>query len=243
MMNADDIHNAAMRYATEKTKEAMNDAVSVALPLCNAIAARFTGRGIELEDLRQVAAMALVNALKGFDPSRGLRFTTYVTPTITGTVRNYIRDRAQLVRTPRGLREQGMQMDRVLEQVTQKLHREPTVPELAEHLGWSVEQVISVHASREKSQVSSLDAQDENGMMVFDHLGISEKGFEDFEMREDLRKALMTLTPEERTLIRLRFQEQLSQQASARKMNLTQMQVSRMERRVLRLLKGVMQTT
>ena len=242
-MNADDIHNAAMRYATEKTKEAMNDAVSVALPLCNAIAARFTGRGIELEDLRQVAAMALVNALKGFDPSRGLRFTTYVTPTITGTVRNYIRDRAQLVRTPRGLREQGMQMDRVLEQVTQKLHREPTVPELAEQLGWSVDQVISVHASREKSQVSSLDAQDENGMMVFDHLGISEKGFEDFEMREDLRKALMTLTPEERILIRLRFQEQLSQQASARKMNLTQMQVSRMERRVLRLLKGVMQTT
>ncbi len=243
MMNADDIHNAAMRYALEQTKEALDDAVDVALPLCNAIAARFTGRGIELEDLRQVAAMALVNALKGFDPSRGLRFTTYVTPTITGTVRNYIRDRAQLVRTPRGLREQGMQMDRVVEQITQKLHREPTIPELAEQLGWTVEQVISVHASREKSQVSSLDAQDENGMMVFDHLGISEKGFEDFEMREDLRKALMTLTAQERNLIRLRFQDQLSQQASAKKMNLTQMQVSRMERRVLRLLKGVMQTT
>ena len=243
MINADDIHNAAMRYATEKTKEALDDAVDVALPLCNAIAARFTGRGIELEDLRQVAALALVNALRGFDPKRGLRFTTYVTPTITGTVRNYIRDRAQLVRTPRGLREQGMQMDRVLEQITQRLHREPTVPELAEHLGWSVEQVISVHASREKSQVASLDAQDENGMMVFDHLGISEKGFEDFEMREDLRKALMTLTAQERSLIRFRFQEQLSQQASAKKMNLTQMQVSRMERRVLRLLKGVLQTT
>lgn len=242
-MNADDIHNAAMRYALEQTKEALDDAVDVALPLCNAIAARFTGRGIELEDLRQVAAMALVNALRGFDPKRGLRFTTYVTPTITGTVRNYIRDRAQLVRTPRGLREQGMQMDRVVEQITQKLHREPTIPELAEHLGWSVEQVISVHASREKSQVSSLDAQDEHGMMVFDHLGISEKGFEDFEMREDLRKALMTLTAEERMLIRLRFQDQLSQQASAKRMNLTQMQVSRMERRVLRLLKGVMQTT
>jgi len=242
-MNADDIHNAAMRYALEQTKEALDDAVDVALPLCNAIAARFTGRGIELEDLRQVAAMALVNALKGFDPSRGLRFTTYVTPTITGTVRNYIRDRAQLVRTPRGLREQGMQMDRVVEQITQRLHREPTIPELAEHLGWTVEQVIAVHASKEKSQVSSLDAQDENGMMVFDHLGISEKGFEDFEMREDLRKALMTLTAQERNLIRLRFQDQLSQQASAKKMNLTQMQVSRMERRVLRLLKGVMQTT
>jgi len=232
-----------MRYATERTKEAMDDAVAVALPLCNAIAARFTGRGIELEDLRQVAAMALVNALNGFDPDRGLRFTTYVTPTITGTVRNYIRDRAQLVRTPRGLREQGMQMDRALEKMTQKMHREPTAPELADHLGWTVEQVISVHASREKSQVASLDAQDDNGMRVFDHLGISEKGFEDFEMREDLRKALMTLTAQERKLIKLRFQDLLSQQASAKKLNLTQMQVSRMERRILRTLKGVMQTT
>jgi RNA polymerase sigma-B factor len=80
-------------------------------------------------------------------------------------------------------------------------------------------------------------------MKIFDHLGISEKGFEDFEMREDLRKALMTLTQQERALIKLRFQEQLSQQASARRMNLTQMQVSRMERRVLRTLKGVMQAS
>lgn len=242
-MNADDIHNAAMRYALDPTPENMDEAVNVALPLCNAIAARFAGRGIELDDLRQVAAMALVNALRGFDPHRGLRFTTYVTPTITGTVRNYIRDRAQMVRTPRGLREQGMQMDRALERMTQKLHREPTANELADQLGWTLEQVVSVHASREKSQVSSLDAQDDNGMMIFDHLGKAEKGFEDFETREDLMKALQTLTMEERKLIKLRFQDQLSQQASAKKMNLTQMQVSRMERRVLRALRGVMQST
>ena len=242
-MNADDIHNAAMRYALTKTPEAMEEAVKVALPLCNAIAARFTGRGIELEDLRQVAAMALVNALNGFDPERGLRFTTYVTPTITGTVRNYIRDRAQLVRTPRGLREQGMHMDRELEQMTQQLHREPTVPELSEKMGWSVEQVISVQASRERSQVSSLDAQDDNGMMIFDHLGKQELGFENFETREDLRRALLTLSPQERKLIKLRFQDLLSQQASAKKMNLTQMQVSRMERRVLNVLKSVLQVS
>lgn len=242
-MNADDIHNAAMRYALTQTPEAMEEAVKVALPLCNAIAARFTGRGIELEDLRQVAAMALVNALNGFDPERGLRFTTYVTPTITGTVRNYIRDRAQLVRTPRGLREQGMQMDRELEQMTQQFHREPTVPELSEKMGWSIEQVISVQASRERSQVSSLDAQDDNGMMIFDHLGEHEQGFEDFETREDLRRALLTLSPQERKLIKLRFQDLLSQQATAKKMNLTQMQVSRMERRVINVLKSVLQVS
>ncbi len=241
-MNADTIHNTAMAFALDPTPENMEVAVEAALPLCYAIAARFTGRGIDLEDLRQVASMALVNALRGFDPHRGLRFTTYVTPTITGTVRNYIRDRAQIVRTPRGLREQGMQMDRAMERLVQTLRREPTAEELAGHLGWQVDQVLSVHASREKAQVSSLDAQDDEGMRFFDHLGRDEKGYEDFEVREDLRQALSTLSEDERQLIRLRFQEQLSQQATAKKMRLTQMQVSRMERRVLRTIKDVMQS-
>lgn len=241
-MNADTIHNTALAYALDPTPEKMEAAVEAALPLCYAIAARFTGRGIDLEDLRQVASMALVNALKGFDPHRGLRFTTYVTPTITGTVRNYIRDRAQIVRTPRGLREQGMQMDRALERLVQTLRREPTAEELANHLGWTVEQVLTVHASREKAQVSSLDAQDDEGMRFFDHLGRDEKGYEDFEVRQDLLKALGTLSQDERELIKLRFQEQLSQQATAKRMRLTQMQVSRMERRVLRALKNVMKS-
>ncbi len=240
-MNADKIHETALAYALDPTPENMEAAADAALPLCYAIAARFTGRGIDLEDLRQVASMALVSALKGFDPERGLRFTTYVTPTITGTVRNYIRDRAQIVRTPRGLREQGMQMDKAMEQLVQTLRREPTADELARHLGWQVEQVLSVHASREKSQVSSLDAEDDEGMKFFDHLGRDEKGYEDFETREDLRKALGRLSRDEQQLIRLRFHDQLSQQATAKKMRLTQMQVSRMERRVLRTLKDVMQ--
>ena len=241
MMNADTIHNTALAYALDPTPEKMEEAVNAALPLCYAIAARFTGRGIDLEDLRQVAAMALVSALKGFDPERGLRFTTYVTPTITGTVRNYIRDRAQIVRTPRGLREQGMQMDRAMERLVQTLRREPTADELANHLGWQVEQVLSVHASREKAQVSSLDAQDDEGMKFFAHLGRDERGYEDLEVREDLRQALDTLSRDERQLIKLRFQDRLSQQATAKRMSLTQMQVSRMERRVLRTLKDVMQ--
>ncbi|HSK69450.1 MAG TPA: sigma-70 family RNA polymerase sigma factor [Candidatus Limnocylindria bacterium] len=242
-MNADDIHNAAMRYAADKSQESLDDAVIVSLPLCHAIAARFAARGVELEDLRQVAAMALFKALNGFDPGRGLRFTTYVTPTITGTLRNYIRDRAQIVRIPRGLREQGIQVDRAVESLGQDLHREPTAPEVAERLGWSVEQVIVVQSSRTNSQTVSLDAEDENGINVFDHLGEQEPGFEAFELREDLDAAMQTLSPQESTLVRLRYQERLSQQATARAMNLAQMQVSRMERRVLRGLRGVMQVS
>lgn len=239
-MNADLIHETAHAYALDPRTETLEAATEAALPLSYTIAARFKGRGVELEDLRQVAAMALISALKGFDPSRGLRFTTYVTPTITGTLRNYIRDRAQIVRTPRGLREQGMELDKVAEKLTQQLHREPSVAELANAVGWELQKVLDVKAMREKTQVASFDAPDENGLMLFEKLGGEESGYDTFESHEDLRQALQALSEVERKLLVLRFRERLSQQATAQKMGMTQMQVSRMERRVLQTLKQEM---
>lgn len=239
-MNADLIHDTAMAYALNPTDEAMETATLAALPLCHAIAARFSGRGIEIEDLRQVAAIALIKALKGFDPERGLRFTTYVTPTMIGTLRNHIRDKAQLVRSPRGLREKGIQMDRTAEKLTQELNREPLVYELADTLGWEIQQVLDVQAMREKSQFASFDAPDENGLMLFDKLGGEEIGYDSFEAREDLKSAMRHLNDTEKKLLLYRYRERLSQQATAQKLSMTQMQVSRMERRVLSSLKQEM---
>lgn len=237
-MNADEIHQTALAYAESRTPEALEVAVKAALPLCGAIASRFSGRGIELDDLKQVAAMALLAALKSFDPKRGLRFTTYVTPTITGTVRNYIRDKAELIRTPRGLREQASQMERATASLSQALHREPTPREIADELQWSLETVIEVLSSRERSQVSYLDAEDDEGLMLKDRLASPVNETESFETREQLRAALKTLSVQERELIRWRYHEQLSQQLTAQKMNLTQIQVSRMERRILKSLRA-----
>ncbi len=236
-MNADLIHETASEYARLKTGEAMERAVNAALPLSYAIAARFYGRGVEAEDLRQVAALALVSALKGFDPSRGLRFTTYVTPTITGTVRNHIRDKAQLLRTPRGLREQGIQMDRAYDELLGTLHREPSVKELADRLGWRVDRVLEIRMMREKAQVSSLDAPDDAGLMLFEKIGDTDSRFDAFEAREDLMAAMKKLSDFEKKLLALRFRDRLSQQAAAQRMNMTQMQVSRMERRLLKALR------
>lgn len=239
-MNADLIHDTAMAYALNPSDEAMETATLAALPLCQAIAARFSGRGIEIEDLRQVAAVALISALKGFDPQRGLRFTTYVTPTIIGTLRNHIRDKAQLVRSPRGLREKGILMDRMAEKLTQEMHREPMVHELADELGWEIQQVLDVQAMREKSQFASFDAPDENGLMLFDKMGGEETGYDAFEAREDLKSAMKILSDTEKKLLAYRYRDRLSQQATAQKLSLTQMQVSRLERRILSSLKQVM---
>lgn len=240
-MNANLIHETAHAYALDPGEEKLEVATKAALPLSYAIAARFVGRGIELEDLRQVAAMALISALKGYDPHRGLRFTTYVTPTITGTLRNFIRDRAQIVRTPRGLREQGIELDRTSEKLTQQLHREPMVAELAEALGWDIQRVLDVKAMREKQHVASFDAPDENGLMLFDKMGGEESGYETLESREDLRQAMKVLSATEIKLLGYRFQDRLSQQATAQKLGMTQMQVSRMERRVLATLREEME--
>ena len=239
-MNADLIHQTAMEYALDKSQETLDKAITVALPLSYAIAARFSGRGIETEDLRQVAAMALVSALNNFDPERGLRFTTYVTPTITGTVRNHIRDRAQILRTPRGLREQGMQLDRAYDALSQDLHREPTVMELADKLGWDSDRVLSVQSMRDKAQVASLDAPDDAGLMLQDKIKDGSDAYDAFESREDLRRALHTLSATERRVLVLRFQGQLSQQETAKRLGMTQMQVSRMERRVLKTMRQKM---
>lgn len=239
-MNADLIHETALAYALDPTEEHMDAAVRAALPLTQAIAVRFSGRGVELDDLKQVAAMALVEALKRFETGRGLRFTTFVTPTITGKVRNYIRDKAQILRSPRGLREMGIKMDRANERLIQELHREPTVAELAEHLSWPLEQVLDVQSMRDKTTVSSLDAPDDEGLMAFDHLGEDDQGFDAFELHEDLKKAMGILTPSEKRLLSLRFAKRLSQSEVAREMGMTQMQVSRMERRILGNLKKSM---
>ncbi len=242
-MDADLIHETASEYARFKSEEALEKAVRAALPLSYAIASRFFGRGVEAEDLRQVAALALVNALKGFDPDRGLRFTTYVTPTITGTVRNHIRDKAHLLRTPRGLREQGLQMDRAYDELSARLHREPSVSEMADRLGWGADRVLEIQVMREKTQVASLDAPDDAGLMLFDKIGDNDSQYEAFESREDLNAAMRKLTDHEKKLLVLRFRDQLSQQAVAQRMNMTQMQVSRMERRVLKALRDEMRAS
>lgn len=237
-MNADRIHDTAMKYALNPNDTTLNEAVLAALPLCSTIANRFSGRGIETEDLKQVAAMALVEALKRFDPTRGLRFTTYVTPTITGKVRNYIRDKAQLLRSPRGLKEQGIKMDRAVEKLTQELRREPSVQELAKHLNWSIDQILEIQSMRERTSISSLDAQDDDGLYLFDRIGDDDKHFELFETREDLKKAFKLLSETEIKLITLRYSDSLSQSVVAKKLGMTQMQVSRMERRILNTLKN-----
>lgn len=236
-MDAQRMHALACLYAREKTAERLEEALDAALPLCALIARRFSHRGGEYDDLYQAACLACVHALKGFDPEKGYKFTTYVTPTITGAVRNHLRDRESLLRAPRALRERATQLYQAREAYYDLHHEEPAPRHLAETLGWPLEQVLQVLAA---NAIVSLDRQDEDGFSLGDRLPAVETGFDRAEQREDLRRAMDQLNDTERELLRLRFSLRLSQREAAKRMHRTQMQISRMEKRVLAALRKEM---
>ena len=240
-MNGEEMHELACAYARAGDERSLEAALTVCLPLCDLIAHRFSGRGVETEDLRQVAAMACVDALKAFDPSRGLRFTTFVTPTVTGRVRNYIRDKGSLLHTPRSVKEQAALLRRARREWTNAMRREPSVGELAEKLNWSQDRVLETLQSMEADYVASLHATDEEGVGLESKIADPQDAFAQLEGREDLRRAMAGLSAEERLLLSCRFSEGLSQRETAARMNVSQMQVSRMERRILSALRREME--
>lgn len=240
-MDAGRMHELACRYARARTEETLNQALEEALPLCALAARRFSGRGVEYEDLYQVACLACVSALRAFDPDRGHRFTTYVTPTVMGSVRNFIRDKGSVLHTARGAREDMARLAAAREEFLRRFHEEPSPRELAEKLGWEMERVMRALTVRASAQLSSLDQRDGEGASLGERLADVEKGFERVESREDLKRALAGLTEKERLLLALRYEQRLSQRETAAKMNMTQMQVSRTERRILAALQRDME--
>ncbi|MBQ6951874.1 MAG: sigma-70 family RNA polymerase sigma factor [Clostridia bacterium] len=238
-MNAQLMHEAVLRFHAEKTDARLEEALLLCQPLLAAMARRLQNRGIEYEDLYQTACLACVQAIKGFDPERGLKFSTYLTPTVMGTLQNYIRDKQGLVHTPRSIRKDSILVSKERARFLQTHHQEPTPRELAEILGWDLYRVLE--ALQAHSETLSMDQTDEEGLSLGEKIPHTEAGFALFEMRTDMKAAMAKLTDNERKLIQLRFAQQLSQRQTAQQMGTSQMQISRMERRILLFLKKEME--
>lgn len=237
-MNGMNLQERADAFYQSRSREALEAAAEACLPLCAAIARRFSGRGADEDDLRQVAAMACVKALHSYSPEHGAMFSTYAAQSAAGAVRNHLRDHAGLVRTPRSLYEQSAKLTRARRELTQQLHREPTVSELASFLDWTMQQTIDTLMSRDAQHTASFDdKQDDDGLSLMDTLGQHDPALASFEQSEDLKNVLSQLDIHEQRLIKLRYFDNLSQRAVAQQLGMTQMQVSRVERRLLSALK------
>ena len=208
------------------------------------LARKFANRGEPVEDLTQVGMIGLINAIDRFDPSRGVRFATYATPTIVGEIRRHFRDRGWAVKVPRRLQELSLAVTKVMDQLTQELDRSPTVAEIASRLEVSEEEALEAMELRELYDLPSLDSElgegseDSRGVLG-DYVGEMDVALERFERRTRLADALRALPPRERKVIALRFFGSLSQTEVARRMGISQMHVSRLQQRALKRLREV----
>lgn len=229
-------------YARTHDREVLSGLVEGYLPLCRAIARRFRGQGVEQEDLEQVAAIALMKAIDRFEPERGFKFTTFAMPTIAGEVRNHIRDKGSAIRVARDTRNRLYQLRKVTEQLTQRLQREPSLKEIAAEMAISPDELLALLDARDAAEPVSMDAafsEEEDAQRLEERLGVNEDGYERVEQQQWMQWVFRQVTPQERLLLEKRFIERLGQRETAKAMGVSQMQVSRMERRILARLRDM----
>lgn len=231
------------RYAATRDTALRDELFEAYMPLSRAVARKFMGRGVELEDLEQVAAMALLKALERFEPDRGFRFVTYAVPTITGDLRNHLRDKSSLMRLPRDSRQRLYQLNKEQEAFEREYMRAPTATELARRMNISPEELLTLLNMKAQSSYVSLDTPvgEDGDTVLQDMIGSSDDGFASMERSEWMEWILSKVNDVERELLLLRYRDGLGQRDTAKRLGVSQMQVSRLERRVLSRLRAIEQ--
>ena len=206
------------------------------LPLARSLARRYRRGAEPLEDLEQVACLALVRAVERFDASRDLAFSSYAVPTITGALKRHYRDHGWSVRVPRELQELAVRIQRFNEAASAATGTSPTAAEIAQHAGISVEDVIEAREAYQALHADSLDQprrsrDDDEGLApLVDTLDSRDTGVRHAFDRVLLESLLRTLDEREQTIVRLYHLEELTQSEIGRRVGLSQMQISRLLR-------------
>ncbi|MGA7354781.1 MAG: SigB/SigF/SigG family RNA polymerase sigma factor [Candidatus Cybelea sp.] len=215
------------------------------LNLVRFLAIRFANRGEPIDDLVQVGTVGLLKAIDRFELERGVEFTTYATPTIVGEIKRYFRDKGWAVKVPRRLQELNLAVNRAGDKLAIDLGRSPTVAELAEHLSAGEDEILEAQELGQAYNLLSLDSEvsgenDKKSQTLADTVGVSDAGLALLEDRANLERAFHVLTGRERVIIYLRFYESVSQTEIAKRLNVSQMHVSRLQAKALDKLRAVL---
>jgi RNA polymerase sigma-B factor len=207
------------------------------LPLARSIAAGFPGGGEPYDDLLQVACLGLLKAIRRFDPERGVKFSSYATPTVLGELRRHLRDTTWFVHVPRELQELALRVERSARELTVLSGRPPAVETVAGALGCSPERVIEGHQALRAYRAISFETpqrpeETEQGSLI-DTLGDEDAGFGGVLERGTLEALLRSVSRREREILWLRYEEDLTQREIGRRIGVSQMQVSRILRQAL----------
>ncbi len=215
------------------------------LYIAEIFAKKYSNRGIEYDDLYQIASLSLILAIDRFNTDRGFEFSSYATPTITGEIKRYFRDKGWIIRVPRRIQEFSKRINIAKNTLTQRLQRNPSIDEIAKYLEVSSEEVIEVMDAAQvyspQSIDKNLDNSSENREFSFsDILGEEDKNYSHIENMDFIKEAMKDFTEVERQIVVYRYFDRITQVAIAEKLGISQMTVSRIEKKVLKKFRKAM---
>lgn len=226
------------RFKEEGDMDAREKLVMSHLNLVRFIANKFKNRGEPIDDLIQVGYLGLLKAIDRFDPSRGLEFTTFASPTIMGEIKRHFRDKGWSVRVPRRLQELSAKVNQATDTLTSQLQRSPTIAEIADYLDATVDEVLEAMESSSAYSSVSLEApsgaDDDDTPSVIDRYATEDSDLAFTDDRIIIEEALASFSPRERDVIEMRFLKGMTQIEIAEKLGISQVQVSRLLRRTLK---------
>jgi RNA polymerase sigma-B factor len=192
------------------------------------------------DDLFQVGQMSMFRLLKQYDPALGMPFEPYAMKSIIGHMKNYLRDKSWYIQVPRRIKEKGLVVQQAIDELMSKLERSPNVDEIAQRLGLDTEETLEILAGRDLYHYVSLDtpiSDDENTAVLGELIGSPSDDFAALEKKLDLQEAMEHLKPEERQVLQMVFESGLSQRSIADELGVSQMSISRIQKRAINKLK------
>ena len=236
-----DVEDLALELAAEDDPDRRADLVERmvlhALPLADAVALRYSGRGIETDDLIQVARTALVKAVHRYRPGTGPGFAAFASPTVSGEIKRWFRDQGWSVRPPRRVQELRASLVAEEERLRHRLSRDPLDAELAAVLDVTTSDIAEARSCSAGYHAASLDAPTPAGTSLADHLLVTSCHSGAIEVRDALRRSLASLTERQRLVLRLRYVDELTQSEIGSQIGVSQMQVSRILRGIVERLR------
>lgn len=224
------------KYQKDRSSATRNEIVSKYLYLAEIISKKFLNRGLDYDDIYQVACIALIKAVERFSPDKGVKFVSFATPTIIGEIKRYFRDKGSVIRIPRRIYEVYQKVNHAREQLMQELQRAPKVEEIAAYLNISEEMVLEIIESRNAYNIQSFEQNafsDDDDVELQETIGEDDSLFERIENRDFLQNSLENFNEAEKDFIVMRYFENKTQRAIAEKLGVSQMYISRLERKVI----------
>ena len=237
MIDAKEADKLFREYRVSRDINIRNKLVENYIYVAEILAKKFAGRGVEYDDLFQVASEALIAGVEKFDPDMGTQFTTYITPTVTGIIKNYFRDYSRAVRPPRRVYTLAAKIRTESNEYYKEYGKKPTVKQLSEMLGASEELIMEALEYRAPVSLDAKVGGEDGEGLLYDVIPDTSDSFESFEDSESLRTEIAKLDPTEQKVVSLRFVQGKSQSEVGKILGVSQMFVSRAERKIVEKLR------